>query len=138
MLNRIHALWLLGTAMLLVLVKRLVGRGDPLTEFDEHYGAEGILAVSPEEHALLETPNRCTGCSACDDWGTPERRTNLRLFVLSGTRSLPDADAGRALLAGLSPEDLGEAEARCPEGVPIARLAELIVGHAKRRSANQA
>lgn len=140
MLSRLYALWLLGTGLLVVVLKRVFVRRDPLRGFEARYGREGILAVTPEEHDLLGTPNRCTGCGACDDWGAQSgdrRRSSVRLFVLAGARSLPDADAGRALLRGLEASDLADAEARCPEGVPIRRLAALVESHARRRSAHE-
>jgi ferredoxin len=131
LLKKLHALWLLGTAMLLVVLRRLFLRRDPIRQFEEYYAEEGSLPLAEEESVLLQTPNRCTGCGRCD----LDQSGRLVRFMLAGTRSLPDADAGALLVATFSDAEIESAEKACPEQVPISQFVHLVRSHAARKLA---
>ncbi len=138
---RLFALWLLGTAFVLTVFRRLFTGRDRLKKFVDAYGPEGLLPVSPEEHAIVTLRYRCTACGACDR-EEKERITKSRVgyrgmmaTVLGGTRSLVDAEVVRATLVEVPDDAIQQAEAACPENVPIVRLVQLIRGHAARQDA---
>lgn len=141
MKGRLVALWLLGTAFVLTVLRRLFLGRDKLSRFAELYGSEGLLPVSEREHEILTLRYRCTACGACDR-EEKERIARSRVgyrgmmaTVLGGSRSLVDAETVRATLVEVPEEAVRRAEAVCPENVPIVRLVELIRGHAARQQA---
>ena len=136
MKGRLFALFLLGFALIKTLLLRLLPRRSPLRGFDERYGVEGILAVTAEEHAILIGASRCIACGRCNDdrapSGAPERR--VMDLVLQGVRSLPGFRRTAVEFEGLRLEAARQAESRCPVGVPIVALHELVRGHARRQN----
>jgi hypothetical protein len=138
MKGRTFALILLGFALLKTLLRRLLPKEPALAAFARQYGAEGILAVSAEEHRLLTQSYRCTACGKCDE-GERARIAagefgyrGLMAVVLGGSRSLADYDAVGEGLRGVPDNAIAEAERACPEGVPIVPLVELIRRHGAR------
>lgn len=136
MKGRLFALFLLGFALIKTLFLRLVPRGSPLRGFDERYGVEGILAVTADEHAVLIGASRCIACGRCNDDEAPLGSSERRVmdFVLQGVRSLPGFRRTAAEFEALSVEAARAAEERCPVGVPIVALHELVRGHARRQN----
>lgn len=139
MKGRLFALFLLGMSFVRTLLTWFFRRQDPLLAFEEHYGAEGILAVSKIEHELLTLRYHCTACGECDRGEGERIKTSrvgyrgLRAFVLGGTRSLEDASAVQASLVEVPDEAIARGTNACPEGVPIESLVRLVRLHGARQ-----
>lgn len=132
-MSRLKALILLATGLMVVLLRRLVGQGDPMASFAEHYASEGILPVLPEEQGALMAGNTCVACGRCNRWAEERGQApDIMGFVLAGTRSLPDYVAARRDLGEISEETLRGCESVCPTNVPLVRLYRLVSSHAER------
>lgn len=139
MRGRLLALWLLGTAFVLIAFRRLFFGRDKLSRFGELYGQEGLVPVTPNEHSLLTLRYHCTACGECDREerarmaSTKVGYGGMMATMLGGTRSLLDAEAVAQSLIEVPDDAIARAEAHCPEGVPITQLVQLLRGHAARQ-----
>lgn len=140
MLGRISAFFLLALALVKTLLTRL-SRRDGLRRFGEHYGSEGIFAVDRDEAKILARAHRCTHCGLCDARegeriaDSEKGYRGMMAFVSAGTRSLPDYPAMARTVSGVPQRAFEEAQAQCPEHVPLLQLRQLVVSQARRREA---
>lgn len=128
MWSRARALWSLGWALVRALLTWPWRHEHALQRFADNYGAEGLLPVGPEVHALLVQSGRCTGCRRCDTIvpsGAPGSLP-LSTLILGAARSLPDYDLAARAFAAYGPSELAAAERLCPWGVPIPSVASLV------------
>lgn len=137
MFARISALFFLALALVKTLVLRLRSARS-LERFTEHYGGEGVVRVSEEEASVLARVGRCTACGRCDAYEGP-RVSNSRcgyqgmmVFVLAGTRSLPDYGNTAATICEVPDDAFLVAERECPENVPLLSLARLVRRYSAR------
>lgn len=137
MFARLSALFLLAFGLLKTLLLRF-GTERSLLVFAQHYGSEGISAVTTEEAKQLAQVGRCTACGRCDAFEgnrVANSRSGYRgmmAFVLSGTRSLTDYAHTSATIAEVPDEAFLKAAGECPEGVPLLSLAQLVRKHSAR------
>ncbi len=122
LLGRLMAVVLLGLAWLKTLLSLPFRRKRAVHNFLRAYGPESLFPTSPEVHRLLVQPSPCTGCGRCDRVARAPG-PGVSHLVLGASRSLPDADLAHHGFSRFSEQDLARAEALCPVGVPIRRIA---------------
>jgi hypothetical protein len=131
-LVRLRALWLLATALLVTLARRLLPRRSALARFYEAYGADGLREGAPGA-AGREESGACVGCRLCEQV-TPAASAGpgvlpLAALLQAGGRSLLAAPALARELAAYGPAERRRAAALCPFGVDVpAVLARLELG----------
>jgi len=131
--GRVKALLLLFVALIGTLLRRLVTRGGGgLARFREHYDADGLPPVTPEERAGFAAFERCVVCGLCDrgEAGRIARSggayRGVMALVVAGSRSMPEFRAA-AYGFGFVPEDvLAEKEAVCPARVPFRAISRFV------------
>jgi hypothetical protein len=134
--GRIHALLLLALACVVVLFKRLFGRGPRGIElFQANFQGEHLTSISAAERAELASYSRCIACGRCD-LGDGERKAASRgaypgtmALMLASSRSMPEFVSARRALEWISEEDLAAKEALCPTAVPMRRIAAFMRAH---------
>lgn len=131
--SRVRALLYLAWALVVTLARRaFTKRVDGLALFHLNYDADRLPAVSPDERRELASFGGCFACGRCDvgDAETMARTggafPGTMRWVLSATRSMPDADVAAAAVAGISDETWAAKEALCPSGVPMRRLVAFV------------
>ncbi|MET0592549.1 MAG: hypothetical protein ABW133_07615 [Polyangiaceae bacterium] len=131
--GRLHALFLLGKALLKTIVKRIFGggvRGLPL--FEANFEAEHLSKISEPERSELPTFSRCIACGRCDRGdGVRIARSHgaypgTMAIMLASSRSLPDFPIAAGALRWITDEELAVKETLCPTGVPMRRIAAFI------------
>jgi hypothetical protein len=107
-----------------------------LPAFNRNYAAEQLGAMRPEDNEVLVAAGRCIACRRCEQGDLPLLRRHptqypgLSRLVLASTRSMTTASSAWSAWRLLSEQELQLREALCPEGVPIAALAQLVQRHA--------
>src|SRR4051794_15955069 len=138
-LRRFQALCLLTWAVLVLLAKRLFGRGPRgLALFQANFAAEGLAPVDPSERAAFGAFSRCIACGRCNT-GDGERMARSEgaypgtmSLMLTASRSMPDFDMAEEALAFITDDVLAEKERICPTGVPMRKIAAFVRAHAAR------
>jgi hypothetical protein len=131
--GRIHALFLLATALLRTVFKRIFGRGlQGLALFEANFEAQHLSKVDPTERVDLPSFSRCIACGRCNRGdGVRIARSEgaypgTMAVMLASSRSLPEFPVANEALAWISDEELREKEALCPVAVPMRRIAAFI------------
>jgi hypothetical protein len=135
MLPKLKALWLLGTAFLIMLLRTRLRLGPRLgfQQFAENYGADGLVPMTPAQRTVLAEAQACFACGRCcrGDAAVFARSgakyPGLMTLVLAGARGTPDFPSARAGWECLSDAELTEREKLCPVDVPLRRLRECVV-----------
>ncbi len=135
--RKLHALFLLAWAFVLMLLKKIFRRGPRgLALFQANFAAEGLSSVDPAERTELPTYSRCIACGRCNA-GDGARIVASRgaypgtmALMLASSRSMPEFGAAKEALAWISDEELAQKEATCPTGVPMRRIATFVRAHA--------
>lgn len=140
MFARLTALFLLTFGLFKTLLLRFKTERSLLV-FAQHYGSEGISAVTTEEAKQLAQAGRCTACGRCDAF-EGERVANsqsgyrgMMAFALAGARSLTDYAHTAQTIAEVPDEAFRTAAGQCPESVPLFSLAQLVRKHSARGKA---
>jgi succinate dehydrogenase/fumarate reductase-like Fe-S protein len=131
--GRLHAFVLLAWAFLLMVAKKLFGRGPRGLElFQANFQAERLTSLNAAERREIATFSRCIACGRCDA-GDGERMAASRgaypgtmALMLASSRSMPDFGATIDALRFISDEELAQKETLCPTGVPMRRVAAFI------------
>jgi succinate dehydrogenase/fumarate reductase-like Fe-S protein len=135
---RIHALFVLAWAFVVMLLKKVFGTGPRgIALFRANFEAEHLSSLTSAERAELPSLSRCIACGRCNA-GDGERIAaskgafpgTMGLMVAS-SRGLPDFVAANEALQWISDEDLARKEAVCPTKVPMRRVAAFIRAHAE-------
>ncbi len=134
--GRLHAFVLLAWAFLVMVAKKVVGRGPRGLElFQANFRAERLTSLNADERQEIATFSRCIACGRCDA-GDGDRITASRgaypgtmALMLASSRSMPDFGATLDALGFISDEELAQKEALCPTRVPMRRIAAFIRSH---------
>lgn len=135
--GRLHAFVLLGWALVVMVAKKLFGRGPRGLElFQANFQAERLTSLSAPERGEIATFSRCIACGRCDA-GDGDRITASRgaypgtmALMLASSRSMPEFGAALDALRFISDDELAHKEALCPTRVPMRRIAAFIRSHA--------
>ena len=118
--ERVHALFILGWALVRSLVAGLFGLRRGLVDFQRSYAPDRLQPVSPADRAAMPAFSGCIACGLCDV-GEGVRIASSRGaycgtmdLMLASSRSMPDHDAALVSFAATSDARLAELEARCP------------------------
>jgi len=134
-LARIHAGWLLGTSLLLTLLRRLFGSPYGLELFKRNFHEDRLLPLTTEEHRALPSLSACIACGRCDEGEArpqPPQWRGMMAFTLSASRSMPDYEAAAGMVARFDDDTLSRLEGRCPARIPFRRMAGFVRGYAVR------
>ncbi len=134
-LARIHAGWLLGTSLLVTLLRRLFGRPYGLALFHRNFREDRLLPLTTEEHVALPSISACIACGRCDEGDArpaPPHWRGMMAFMLSASRSMPDYEASAGMVQRFDDDVLARLEGRCPVRIPFRRVASLVRGYAFR------
>ncbi len=133
MSGRFKALLLLLVALIGTLLRRLFAReGEGLARFREHYDADGLPPVTPEERARFASFERCTACGLCDrgEAGRIARSggayRGVMALVVAGSRSMPEFRAAAYGFGFVPDAVLADKEAICPVRIPFRRIARFV------------
>lgn len=105
--------------------------------FQQNYLHEGLPSATASLRMHAHELGRCTLCHACDDVCPLLRTlpsaefTGPMGFVVAGARSathLADVEGTLRLMVGDDCRACRACARACPEGIPILRLAELLLG----------
>ena len=131
--GRLYALFLLATALLKTILKRIFGRGiGGLALFEANFEAEHLSKVDAVERAELPNFSRCIACGRCNRGdGARIARSHgaypgTMSLMLASSRSLPDFPVASEALRWISDDELAEKELLCPVDVPMRRVAAFI------------
>lgn len=129
---RLHALLLLSWAFLVMLAKKVFGRGPRgLALFRANFASE-LATIDSAEGANLAALSRCIACGRCDLGDGPRIAASQGAYpgtmavMLASSGSLPDLPAASEAFRWISDDELADKEAICPAGVPMRRIAALI------------
>jgi succinate dehydrogenase/fumarate reductase-like Fe-S protein len=131
-MGRVHALFLLGWALVRSLLAPLLGTRRGLADFRRSYTADRLPPVTPEERLLLPQLSGCIACGLCDvgEGAAMVRSGGVYAgtmdLMLASSRSMPDYDAAALSFDAVTDERLAELEARCPARVPMRRMASFV------------
>jgi hypothetical protein len=132
MSGRLAALWILGRAMLLALLRRVFGSPGGLLRFRAYYDPDRLPPVAPDERIEMPAYSRCIACGLCDR-GESERIAasggayrGVMALVLAASRSMPEFRAAAYSASFVSEAVLKDKERVCPAHVPIAALSRFI------------
>ncbi len=131
-MGRVHALLLLGWALLRSLLAPLLGTRRGLADFRESYAADRLPPVTLEERLLFPQLSGCIACGLCDvgEGAAMVRSGGVYAgtmdLMLASSRSMPDYDAAARSFDAVTDERLAELEARCPTRVPMRRMASFV------------
>jgi hypothetical protein len=133
---RLHAFVLLAWAFVLMLLKRVWGRGPRgLALFEANFAAEHLTGLGAQERAELPTYDRCVACGLCNQGDGPRITASAGAYpgtmglMLASSRSMPDFVAARDALRFISDDELAAKETLCPAAVPMRRIAAFIRAH---------
>lgn len=135
MIARLHAGWLLGTSLLVTLVRRLFGRPYGLALFKHNYREDRLLPLTTGEHVALPSWSACIACGRCDEGAArpqPPTWRGMMAFMLSASRSMPDYEAAASMVAKLDDAVLARLEGRCPARIPFRRVVGFVRGYSVR------
>jgi hypothetical protein len=129
---RLHALVLLGWALVRSLLAPLLGTRRGLADFKRSYEADHLLPFGPNERRELPLLTGCVACALCDVGEGARIVQSMGAYrgvmdlMLASSRSAPDFVAAARSFAAVGSDRLAELEARCPARVPMRRLAALV------------
>jgi len=103
-----------------------------LTAFREHYDADGLPPVTPQERAEMTAFSRCIACGLCDR-GEASRIAasggayrGVMPLMLAASRSMPDFRAAAYSFSFVPLEVLREKEGVCPTRVPMVAISQFV------------
>jgi succinate dehydrogenase/fumarate reductase-like Fe-S protein len=135
--GKIHAYVLLAWAFVVMVAKKVFGRGPRgLALFQANFEAEHLSSISSAERAELPDHSRCIACGRCNAGDGPRMAASNGAYpgtmalMLSSSRSMPDFAAANEALRWISDPELAQKEATCPTSVPMRRIAAFIRVHA--------
>ena len=129
---RIKALWLLGTAFALTVLRLLFRRRSGLQQFIRNYGPDRLPALTAQERQELPAFSRCIACGRCDEGeaarvvASAGEYRGIMSVVLAASRSTTDYLAAERSLTHVDDAVLQRKERLCPTQVPIASLADFV------------
>jgi len=131
--GRVKAFLLLFVALVKTLLYGLVGgKKDGILRFREHYDADGLPPVTPEERAGFAAFERCIACGLCDR-GEATRMARsggayrgVMALVIAGSRSMPEFRAAAYGFGFVPDEVLAEKEGICPARIPFRAVARFV------------
>jgi hypothetical protein len=131
--GRIKALLLLALALVLTVVRRLLGRaGTGIAAFRENYDADGLPPVTAAERETMPSFSRCIACGLCDR-GESERIVasggayrGVMALMVAASRSMPDYRAAAYSFSFVTEDVLAEKESICPTAVPMRQIARFV------------
>jgi len=140
MLNRLHALVLLGWHFLLHYLKKVTFLYDPggLDQFRENFDEEGLGSLSDDERDALRQWERCIGCGLCEAACSElsvipdNRHAGPRYVAMCSMRDLSEADDALPSAEALEACDCEELEEVCPVDIPICDIASFLERFARR------
>lgn len=108
-----------------------------LERFRQNYVHEGLPPATEATRDIAHEPGRCTTCGACDDACplltrlSPAEFLGPMAMVISGARAAPhfaDVETTLRTMVGATCASCRACDAACPEGIPVTRLAEVLLG----------
>jgi hypothetical protein len=134
--GQVHALALLGWALVLRFLKNVFGLGPKgLSRFRANFDPEGLTSVSPSERADLAGFGRCIACGLCNA-GDADRIADSQgaypgtmALMLASSRNMPDFTFAEDALRFISDEELAAKERICPTAVPMRKVAAFVRAH---------
>jgi len=139
-MGRLHALLILGWALVRSLLAPLFGARRGLAAFRRSYAADRLSPVSIDERLLIARISGCIACGLCDvGEGAAMVRSHgafagVMDLMLAASRSMPDYDAAARSFESVGDERLTALEARCPARVPMRKAAEFVRAKAAEAS----
>ncbi|MBN2195031.1 MAG: hypothetical protein JW751_19600 [Polyangiaceae bacterium] len=122
-MGRLYSWFLLGSALVLTVVRRLIRR-DRAGEgrFREVYAAELPSGLSPKGSGL--ELGSCLACGLCERERSSSEANELGLMTLAiaGSRSCEELEALAPMMSRFEGESLGAKERACPTHFPFQRL----------------
>ena len=134
--GRLHALVLLAWAFVVMVAKKIAGRGPHgIALFEANFAADHLSKVTASERAEMGDFSRCIACGRCNAGDGARIAASggaypgTMAIMLSSSRSMPDFHHARTALAFISDNELAHKEATCPTAVPMRRIAAFIRSH---------
>lgn len=117
-------------------------RSDGVGRFLHNYGTEGLIPTTPLDREVLAAAGRCISCGLCDAHDSALGRLGpgydgVSVLPRQVARSSADLAVAAPLLARLEPASYREAEAVCPTGVPLVRIASWLRDRSRRAEAGR-
>jgi succinate dehydrogenase/fumarate reductase-like Fe-S protein len=131
-MGRLHALLILGWALLRSLLAPLIGARRGLADFRRSYAADRLFPIAADERRYMTQLSGCIACGLCDAGeGARIARSGgtyagVMDLMLASSRSMPDYDAAARSFEAVGDERLAQLEARCPARVPMRQLASFV------------
>lgn len=132
MMQRLHAVWLLGWSLIRTLLAPLFGTRRGIDDFRKSYASDRLLPLTAARERAIVSSSGCIACGLCDVGEGPRRAESRGVYggamdlALASSRNVPDFDAS-SLSARVPPRGrLKELERRCPAGVPLAAIATFV------------
>jgi hypothetical protein len=128
-LERLRAVWLLGSALLRTLFRRALGKRYGYRTFLENYEADNLPPMTGHDRKVLPLMTGCIACGLCELSHGGNEQTSFgspSALALAGARSVPDFAAASERLARLPEHVLAEREELCPTRVPLRLIAQYI------------
>jgi succinate dehydrogenase/fumarate reductase-like Fe-S protein len=134
--GQLHALALLGWALVLRFLKNVFGRAPRgLARFRANFDPEGLTSLSPSERTELPAFGRCIACGLCNA-GDADRVGSSKgaypgtmALMLASTRNMPDFIFAEDALRFIDDEELAAKERICPTAVPMRKIAAFVRAH---------
>jgi hypothetical protein len=129
----------LGARAIVVLpLQRLLRQTDGLTRFGRAFFPERLLPTTAEDSERLRESSRCVACGACDAALPANANLSSKPSLLASVHARSGVGVGYAVedvrwLAARR-EILVSAEALCPTGVPLERIAGWLISRAAREA----
>jgi hypothetical protein len=131
-MGRLHALIILGWALVRSLLAPLFGRRRGLAEFRRSYAADRLSPISPEERRVLPELSGCIACGLCNvGEGSRIARSagayaGVMDLMLASARNIPDFDVAARSFDAVGDDRLAQLELRCPTRVPMRKVAAFV------------
>jgi hypothetical protein len=135
-MEKLHALVILAWALVRTVLTHLMRATPGLAAFRRNYAADRLPPVSPAERRLLPLLGGCIACGLCNVGEGIRASASGGVYagtmdlMLASSRSMPDYDAAVRSFARVPEERLAQLEARCPTGVPMRKVAALVMAKA--------
>jgi hypothetical protein len=134
--RRIQALCILAWAVVVMLWKRVFGRGPRgLALFHANFAADGLFSLTPDERKAMGSFGRCIACARCNA-GDGERMIRsagaypgTMSLMLAASRGMPDFGFAAPALTWITDDELAEKERICPADVPMRQIAAFVRAH---------
>jgi len=126
---RLLAWWLLGSSLVVTLLRWAVGAGrHGEARFREQYAGALPAPGAAADRAAFDALGTCIACGLCDRAAPPDGAglaSGLTSVVLVASRSVQDLVASADELARYDASSLAAREQDCPTRFPLRRLAAL-------------